>query len=348
MRCASCGVENPGDGGGFCANCGAAIGPVSGALGRLGQYVLDEKIGEGGMGIVYRAHDEKLGREVAIKVLHPHLLKHENLKERFRREARMHAKLIHPNIVTLLSLYEDKEHMALVMEMVRGINLREWLRKRQGRLRLGEILAIADAILAGLEAAHTLGVVHRDLKPANVLITDDGQVKLMDFGLAKPEHDPRKDLTHSGAIVGSFRYMAPEQILGEPVDARTDLYAFGILLYEMCTGRVPFDASGKGSEFVIMEQQVRKMPEPPSRYQPKIPPALESLIMHLLAKKPEDRPPSATAVRTTLQRIRHMLSQRAIADVRMRMPPPGKKMSNWEIAKGLVLALLRKLGLGRS
>jgi len=311
--------------------------------GRLGPYRLLEKLGEGGMGVVWRAFDERLGREVALKVLHPELLRDSALRERFRREAQMHAKILHPNVVTLLTVYEEGETMALVMEMVRGINLREWLRHRRKGLRLGEVLAIADAILAGLEAAHALGVVHRDLKPANVLITDDGQVKLMDFGLAKPQRDPSKDLTSSGAIVGSFRYMAPEQILGKPVDARTDLYAFGILLYEMCTGRVPFDASGKGSEYVIMEQQVHQAPVPPSKYQPGIPAALESLILHLLAKKPEDRPPSASAVRATLQRIRHMLAQRAIADLRMRMPPPGKEMSNWEIAKGLLLALWRKL-----
>jgi len=308
---------------------------------HLGQYRLDAKLGEGGMGIVYQATDEKLHREVAVKVLHPHLLQNENLKERFRREARMHAKLMHPNVVTLLSLYEDGEHMALVMEMVHGKNLKEYL-KVHPALSLVELVKICDAILSGLEAAHLLGMVHRDLKPANVLLSSDGSVKLMDFGLAKPKKGD-DDLTQSGATVGSFRYMAPEQILNQPVDARTDLYAFGILLYQVCTGKLPFDATaGGGGEFEIMEKQVRENPPAPHLLVPSLPPALSDLIMRLLSKNPADRPMDCKEVRDDL----HALLRQESRDPGRAIRLPSRMAnddSNAQIAKGLLLALFRKV-----
>jgi len=340
MRCTSCGVENPGSDG-FCSNCGVALldnqtHPL------LGHYRLLSKLGEGGMGVVYRAQDEKLGREVAVKVLHPHLLQHENLKDRFRREARMHAKIIHPNIVTLLSLYEDGEHMALVMEMVHGQNLRQYLRDKKV-IEMADILRISDAVLSGLEAAHKLGVVHRDLKPANVLLAEDGGIKLMDFGLAKPKHGD-DDLTQSGATVGSFRYMAPEQILNKPVDARTDLYAFGILLYQMCTGRLPFDAtSNGGGEFEIMEKQVRVEPDSPKKVNPSLPSTLSNLILDLLAKDMSDRPSNCDSVRQVLIQIGKQQISNSVIMENYTIPAPAEKQDNLAIAKGLIMAVVRKL-----
>lgn len=314
---------------------------------HLGQYRLDAKLGEGGMGIVYQATDEKLHREVAVKVLHPHLLQNENLKERFRREARMHAKLMHPNVVTLLSLYEDGEHMALVMEMVHGKNLKEYL-KVHPALSLVDLVKICDAILSGLEAAHHLGMVHRDLKPANVLLSSDGAIKLMDFGLAKPKKGD-DDLTQSGATVGSFRYMAPEQILNQPVDARTDLYAFGILLYQVCTGKLPFDATaGGGGEFEIMEKQVREEAVPPHQLVPSLPLALSDLILRLLSKNPADRPVDCKEVRDDLHALLRLESRDPGKAIRLpsRMATDD---SSTQIAKGLLLALFRKLfGVFRS
>ncbi len=309
----------------------------------LGQYRLDSKLGEGGMGVVYQATDEKLHREVAVKVLHPHLLQNENLKERFRREARMHAKLMHPNVVTLLSIFEDNEHMALVMEMVHGKNLKEYLKVHQ-KLSLVDLVQICDSILSGLEAAHNLGMVHRDLKPANVLISTEGAVKLMDFGLAKPKRGD-DDLTQSGATVGSFRYMAPEQILNQPVDARTDLYAFGILLYQVCTGKLPFDATASGGgEFEIMEKQVREAPVAPHELVPSIPLDLSDLILRLLSKSPSDRPMDCKEVRADLHAL---LKQDARGDFRtesVRMPTrSANEDSNAEIAKGLLRALFQSL-----
>jgi len=309
---------------------------------HLGQYRLDTKIGEGGMGVVYQATDEKLHREVAVKVLHPHLLQNDNLKERFRREARMHAKLMHPNVVTLLSIFEDNEHMALVMEMVHGKNLKEYLKVHQ-KLSLVDLVQICDSILSGLESAHNLGMVHRDLKPANVLISTEGAVKLMDFGLAKPKRGD-DDLTQSGATVGSFRYMAPEQILNQPVDARTDLYAFGILLYQTCTGKLPFDATASGGgEFEIMEKQVREAPVAPHELLPSIPLDLSDLILRLLSKSPSDRPMDCKEVRAELHAL---LKQDTRADFRtesaVRMPTrTANEDTNAEIAKGLLRALLQ-------
>ena len=309
---------------------------------HLGQYRLDTKIGEGGMGVVYQATDEKLHREVAVKVLHPHLLQNDNLKERFRREARMHAKLMHPNVVTLLSIFEDNEHMALVMEMVYGKNLKEYLKVHQ-KLSLVDLVQICDSILSGLESAHNLGMVHRDLKPANVLISNEGSVKLMDFGLAKPKRGD-DDLTQSGATVGSFRYMAPEQILNQPVDARTDLYAFGILLYQTCTGKLPFDATASGGgEFEIMEKQVREAPVAPHELVPSIPLDLSDLILRLLSKSPSDRPMDCKEVRADLHAL---LKQDTRVDFRtesvVRMPTrTANEDTNTEIAKGLLRALLQ-------
>lgn len=294
------------------------------------------------MGVVYRAIDEKLHREVAIKVLNPQLLQHENLKERFRREARMHARIMHPHIVTLLSLYEDNQHMALVMEMIHGKNLKEYLAEHP-RLDLPEIVRISEAILSGLDAAHRQGMVHRDLKPANVMLANNGGIKLMDFGLAKPKQD-EDDLTQSGATVGSFRYMAPEQILNQAVDARTDLYAFGILLYQMVTGRLPFDASASGGEFEIMEKQVRHDPTPPQQIHAGVPTALSELIMRLLAKNRESRPEDCASVqRRLLEILKQAERARSHATQVIHAPKIQPQQTSGEIAKGLIRAWSRQL-----
>jgi len=310
---------------------------------HLGQYRLDSELGSGGMGIVYRATDEKLHREVAIKVLHPHLLQNEDLRERFRREARMHAQLMHPNVVTLLSLYEDAEHMALIMEMVHGKNLREYLRTSKTHA-ITDLVRIAQSILLGLEAAHHIGLVHRDLKPANVLLADNGDIKLMDFGLAKPAKGD-DDLTQSGATVGSFRYMAPEQILNQPIDGRTDLYAFGILLYQMVTGKLPFDASAQGGgEFEIMEKQVREHPVSPHELNRSLPLEISDLILRLLAKNPDERPETCALVHQELDIIAKHLSDKVMAPGLSKSSVSIPTHSNASIAKGLIKASVRVIG----
>lgn len=311
----------------------------------LAGYRLEAKLGEGGMGIVYRAMDEKLHREVAIKVLHPYLLKHEELKERFRREARMHARLMHPNVVTLLALIEEEGQMALAMEMVHGQNLKEYLRANK-QITFRELIRMAVSILDGLQASHQMGMVHRDLKPANVLISDEGQVKLMDFGLAKPERGD-DDLTQSGATVGSFRYMAPEQILHQPIDVRTDLYAYGIMLYQMVTGKLPFDASAQGGgEFEIMEKQVREKPKPPQQLRPGISKEFNDLILKLLQKKPADRPDDCQMVKNALLALPDAQSDAVVLTGALtgggtsfqEITPSVHTASNIDIAKGLLFA----------
>ncbi|MDQ6989556.1 MAG: protein kinase [Mariprofundaceae bacterium] len=296
MKCPSCGIVYPSSKT-FCLSCGDILAAADGHA-RLGDYVLLEKIGQGGMGIVFRAIHEPLKKEVAIKVLNPKSFGDVEQMERFRRETRMHAQLQHPNIIEFLDVYEDGGAFALVMELLKGCNLKEYLNHR-GPLALPETIHISTSILAALNKAHMRDVVHRDLKPSNVFITNDGVTKLMDFGLAKTTF-ATEDITDSGATVGTYLYMAPEQILGQEIGVATDLYAFGITLYRMCTGSLPFTSNG-GGEFEIMEKQVRQPPQHPQTLNSKIPDSLAELIMQLLAKKPEQRPASCAVVMKSLQ-----------------------------------------------
>jgi len=298
MQCPSCGTWYA-KAQAFCFCCGAIL-----ADGRhkaqLGTYQLLEKIGQGGMGMVYRGFDEGLQRDVAIKVLHQHMIGNPKQVDRFRREARMQGQIMHPNIVSLLDVYEDSDILALVLELVQGCTLKEYLIHKPVP-DWPETHYIANGILAGLEAAHNKGVVHRDLKPSNVFLNNDGVVKLMDFGLAKPKKG-RDDITSTGDTVGTYHYMAPEQIIGQELSARTDLYALGILLYRMCTGVLPFVSSG-GGEFEIMEKQVRQDPVPAREVNGKIPKTMVSIIERLMEKKPDDRPGSCAAVREMLDEL---------------------------------------------
>jgi len=291
MHCPDCGTFFP-ENQAFCLSCGQVLSDGT-KQARLGPYQLIARIGQGGMGMVYKAKDTTLGRDVAVKVLHRHLLGDEKQIQRFRREARMHSQLMHSNIVTLLDVYDEDKTLALVMELIQGCTLKEYLKKR-GIPSWGEIVYISNAILSALKIAHDQGVIHRDLKLSNVFFGDDGTIKLMDFGLAKSSQ-PNEDITDSGATVGTYYYMAPEQILGSPVDARTDLYSFGIMLYRMCTGELPFVSTG-GGEFEIMEKQVRQTPVRPESLNKKIPKALDALIMDMLSKIPDQRPENCSAV----------------------------------------------------
>jgi serine/threonine protein kinase len=288
---------------------------------HLGSYRLIEKIGQGGMGIVYRGVDENLDREVAVKVLNQKLVEDPIHAERFRREARLHSQMMHGNIVKVLDVYEDDGIIALVMELVHGCSLREFLREKPV-LAWGEIVFIANGVLSGLTAAHALGIVHRDLKLSNIFLTDEGGVKIMDFGLAKLSN-AEDDITSSGAAVGTYYYMAPEQIIGGTIGPRTDLYSLGIILYRLCTGHMPFESTG-GGEFELMEKQVRRMPERPETLNPKIPKPMVELIMQLLQKAPEDRPSDAAAVQSVLRGLDAPVS-----------PQPGKKRKFSDLHAGL-------------
>ncbi len=305
MHCPDCGTFFP-ENQAFCLSCGQVLSDGN-KQARLGPYQLLARIGQGGMGMVYQAKDRNLCRDVAVKVLHRHMLNDDKQTQRFRREARMHSQLMHANIVTLLDVYDEDETLALVMELIQGCTLKEYL-KKCGIPSWGEIVYISNAILSALELAHSQGVVHRDLKLSNVFLGDDGSIKLMDFGLAKTSQ-PNEDITDSGATVGTYYYMAPEQILGSDIDARTDLYAFGVMLYRMCSGELPFMATG-GGEFEIMEKQVRQTPVRPEKLNKKTPGALDALVMDLISKIPDDRPESCAIVMQRLAKIAKPIAPR--------------------------------------
>jgi len=257
------------------------------------RYRVDAELGRGGMGVVYRAHDTLLDRPVAVKVLSDSGLGTEG-RARLLREARAAAKLDHPNIVSVYDAGEADPAPSggagntpfIVMQLVGGTSLRD-----VGPLSIPQIIAVARQLCDALDHAHEQGIVHRDLKPENVVVVGSGErliAKLMDFGLALSPSASR--LTQEGALVGTVFYLAPELALGQPVDGRADLYALGVVLYELTTGRLPFTGD---DPLVIISQHLHAPVEPPRAHNPNIPPALESLILHLLSKQPQDRPASA-------------------------------------------------------
>ncbi|MFN2226070.1 MAG: protein kinase domain-containing protein [Anaerolineae bacterium] len=262
---------------------GAAIGTS-----LNGRYRLQAEIGRGGMGLVYRAHDRVLDREVAVKVLSAPRLTSES-RARLLREARAVARLAHPNVVTVYDAGESDGLPYVVMELVEGPSLHE-----EPAHELDEILAVARQLCAALEHAHDQGIVHRDLKPENVLLAADGTAKLVDFGLARTV---ASRLTTDGAILGTVAYLAPEQALGQEVDVRADLYALGVLLYELVTGRLPFTAD---DPVAVISQHLYAPVVPPRAHNSAVPRALEALILRLLSKAREDRPASASEVLAAL------------------------------------------------
>jgi eukaryotic-like serine/threonine-protein kinase len=272
----------------------AILAPVALAPGtRLGPYQIEGPLGAGGMGEVYLARDTRLERTVAIKVLPPHLAESPELLQRFEREARAASSLNHPNICTLFDVGREGGLHYLVMEHLQGETLAR--RIERGAVPVEEALTIAIQIADALDRAHRQGLVHRDLKPANVMLTRSG-AKLLDFGLAKLAGPGVTDLTSAptqaspltahGAIVGTFQYIAPEQLEGAPADARSDIFSFGATLYEMITGRRAFEGKTQAS---LAAAVLKETPRPISAIQPSTPPALERLVATCLAKDPEER-----------------------------------------------------------
>jgi hypothetical protein len=268
------------------------------------RYELGERIGSGGMADVYLAVDRVLGRNVALKVLNTARAGDVAFHERFRREARAAARLNHPNIVAIYdwgapeaaSTAEGRgqfDHY-IVMEYVAGGNLSDTL-KRRGSLPEAEALGIAAQIAAALEAAHRQGVIHRDIKPQNVLQTSQGQVKVADFGIARAVG--LEPVTRTAEVLGSAEYLSPEQAQGKPVDARSDLYSLGVVLYQLLTGHAPFDGD---TPLAVALRHVRELPEPPRRRNPAISPFAEAIVLKLLAKNPAQRFQSAAELRAAL------------------------------------------------
>ncbi|HEX8118927.1 MAG TPA: serine/threonine-protein kinase, partial [Pyrinomonadaceae bacterium] len=249
----------------------------------FGNYKIEQKLGEGGMGEVFRGVDMMLEREVAIKFLRPELASQPQVVERFRSEAVTLAKLQHPNIATLYNFMRQGDSFIMVLEFVRGVTLDHVIQQR-GALPVEQAVPIFCKVLEGIDHAHEYGIVHRDIKPANMMLTGAGVLKVLDFGIARVLGTAR--MTRQGHLIGTIEYMSPEQVKGMETDARSDIYSLGMLLYEMLTGRVPFDIQ---NEFELMKAQIEQMPPPPRAINPDIPPEVEGAIMRAIAKDPNQR-----------------------------------------------------------
>jgi eukaryotic-like serine/threonine-protein kinase len=268
----------------------------------LGAYRIEREIGRGGMGVVYQAEDTRLGRQVAVKVLTPAVGADATMRERLRREARAAAALSHPAIATVFSFEEIDGRACLVTEFVRGDTLRSEIAR--GPLSLDAVIETGVQVARGLAAAHAAGIVHRDLKPDNVVRNRQGAVKILDFGIAhldapQDPHTPR--LTHAGTIVGTPGYMSPEQIDGSDVDQRSDVFALGVLLYELAAGRHPFDAPTPGS---TVARIMAADPPPLASFNPTLPAALDGIVRTCLRRHRADRYPSAVGVAHDLENLR--------------------------------------------
>ena len=288
----------------------------------LGRYCIVEELGAGGMGAVYRAHDERLNRDVAIKVLAATAFDSDEARSRFRREALALSRLNHPNIASVHDFDTQDGLDLLVMELVPGVTLNKKL--SAGPLPEKEILLLGKQLMQGLAAAHEAGIVHRDLKPGNIRITPDGRLKILDFGLAKelgptPDTEVTAVATATGQIVGTLPYMAPEQLRGEAIDARTDIHAAGAVLYEMSTGRRPFPEQ---STPLLTDQILNQAPVPPRSLNARLSAPLEQVILKALEKDPDHRYQSANEAGVDLERIALARVQTTGGEVRTPTPGP--------------------------
>jgi eukaryotic-like serine/threonine-protein kinase len=282
------------------SSAGGPGGPESrGPRILAGRYRLDEVIGRGGMSTVYRGTDLSLDRVVAVKVAMDPLLERDPVyASRFKREARAAAGLNSPGVVTVFDAGADGPTRYIVMEYVEGRDLATILREQDPThppLEPGRAARIAEQVADTLAAAHAAGIVHRDIKPGNIMVTPEGQVKVLDFGIARLSDGAA--LTQTASVLGTAPYMSPEQAMGQRADARSDIYSLGCVLYEMLTGKPPFMGEVAAA---VLHQHVRVAAKPPSVLNPAVPPALDALVMQMLAKSPDDRPQTAAEVRDRL------------------------------------------------
>ncbi|MFJ9422682.1 protein kinase [Streptomyces sp. NPDC101249] len=284
-----------------------AHGRFSGKALAGGRYQLRDLLGEGGMASVHLAYDAVLDRQVAVKTLHTELGREPAFRERFRREAQAVAKLTHTNIVSVFDTGEDDVDGTttpyIVMEYVEGSPLGSVLAddiRHSGAMPADRALKVTADVLAALDISHEMGLVHRDIKPGNVMVTKRGVVKVMDFGIARAMQSGVTSMTQTGMVVGTPQYLSPEQALGRGVDARSDLYSVGIMLFQLVTGRLPFDAD---SPLAIAYAHVQEEPVAPSSVNRSLPPAVDALVARALKKNPNERFPSAVAMRDECLRV---------------------------------------------
>ena len=312
MQCPKCLHDNPADTA-FCGKCGTRFDSEGGiSLTRTletgtdeltrgtvfaSRYEIIEELGTGGMGRVYRVHDIQLNEEVALKLIKPEIAAEKRVVERFRNELRTARKITHKNVCRMHDLHEEGKTLYLTMEYVRGEDLKSLLHRMKS-LTIGAAISTARQIAEGLDEAHKLGIVHRDLKPGNIMIDKDGNAKIMDFGIARVRQE--KGITGEGAVIGTPEYMSPEQVEGKEADQRSDMYALGVILYEMVTGRVPFEG---GTPFSVALRQKSETPVNPRTLSPQIPQSLSSLILRCLEKSREKRYQSAAEMLGDLRKI---------------------------------------------
>ncbi len=305
-----------------------------------GRYELQDLIGHGGMSSVYKARDSLLERNVAVKVLHQQYNADDDFVERFKREARSAARLQHPNIVTVIDRGEDDGRQYIVFEHIDGENLKEFL-VRKGRLEVREALEIALEIARALSFAHGHGLIHRDVKPQNVLLNGDGRAKVTDFGIAR-SLEVESGMTQTGTVLGTSNYIAPEQAKGQPVDAQSDVYSLGIVLYELLAGEVPFP----GESFVVIA--MKHVHEPPPSILDKrrdVPLRVADAIDRALEKDPTRRFPTMAAFAAELEQALVELDRHDDANATMVVPPkrvaapPRTRVSRWPIAIAIVAVL---------
>jgi serine/threonine protein kinase/tetratricopeptide (TPR) repeat protein len=312
IKCSKCQFENPKTAS-FCAECGTRLisserddvtstmeipkEELTRGSTLAGRYEIIEELGKGGMGKVYRVEDTKLKQEVALKLIKPEIAKDKETIERFRNELKTARMIAHKNVCRMFDLGEAEGAHFITMEYVPGEDLKSMIQMR-GQLGIGIAVSSAEQVCEGLSEAHRLGVVHRDLKPSNIMIDREGNVRIMDFGIARSLRS--RGITEVGVMIGTPNYMSPEQVEGKEVDQRSDIYSLGIILYEMVTGKVPFEGD---TPFTIGVKHKSEMPRNPQEFNSKIPDDLSLLIMRCLAKEKERRYQTAEELRRELERI---------------------------------------------